>query len=720
MITIALDEQGDFENIKNELDTAPVFIGGIIYDDMGNENDYKNEKKRLKEYLKKICESVNVKYPIDLHYHSKNGVNNGSKVRRVKERFDHTIADYLEKGTYEGDNLIDGSRIGTYRLFVNLRGAKGKTELLYDDISEAVRENYASNLYLHMAEGVVERLLFHNPVLEEINHVKLQLAARMAVFKTTDLSVGSINERKKEYEKLGYRNESSSMNDDSIRAAYKLTNPYNYRTAIGREMLRGRKKSIMIDRISVKSIYYDRDTNNMDFLYLADLICSHLSYNKSGNTPDEWIKSFSGLANDINSNSENMIWGYDEADVYFENAWIAMEEGDYFRALSYAFNGTVCESSMREYYSQKWYPLIEKAIIKSVNTVDLSIAIRKFKAALMNNNINQQELVYIFKVLEKAGDKVYFSNSKEESTLYDLYDAGVSAFTHIGDLKNAKRCYDKTLQYAEYVATEVYLRTRNRMVVFLGDMLEFDKALKIADENVDYHEHLLEMKKKMFNNAEFVSLNYAIALSQRAQIYAFMEDDRAEDDFVKALEIMDKETPDRLITESYLMHYYISKQKKERYENLAKEYFGGKEELIDQFNYIAREGAKKRARFSLKYAIYVYIKALYVFYIQDVQRSSKLRKKLKDIDKALGKANKNAVRQINGHPWEIIYKYLSMIMFECGEIDAVEIYKVRIMAYVDGTDGIIKDIAIESLKACEAVEKKREDCLVSKYTYMYT
>ena len=32
-ITIALDEQGDFENLEGKLEKAPVFIGGIIYDD---------------------------------------------------------------------------------------------------------------------------------------------------------------------------------------------------------------------------------------------------------------------------------------------------------------------------------------------------------------------------------------------------------------------------------------------------------------------------------------------------------------------------------------------------------------------------------------------------------------------------------------------------------------------------------------------------------------
>ena len=47
MITIALDEQGDFENLKHKLRSEPVFIGGIIYDDAGDSDDYDREKSHI-------------------------------------------------------------------------------------------------------------------------------------------------------------------------------------------------------------------------------------------------------------------------------------------------------------------------------------------------------------------------------------------------------------------------------------------------------------------------------------------------------------------------------------------------------------------------------------------------------------------------------------------------------------------------------------------------
>lgn len=44
MFTIALDEQGKFENLINKLNTEHVFIGGVLYDDCGDSNDYDTEK----------------------------------------------------------------------------------------------------------------------------------------------------------------------------------------------------------------------------------------------------------------------------------------------------------------------------------------------------------------------------------------------------------------------------------------------------------------------------------------------------------------------------------------------------------------------------------------------------------------------------------------------------------------------------------------------------
>ena len=45
MITIALDEQGNFESLYDEKKTgAPIFIGGLVFDELGDEREYDHER----------------------------------------------------------------------------------------------------------------------------------------------------------------------------------------------------------------------------------------------------------------------------------------------------------------------------------------------------------------------------------------------------------------------------------------------------------------------------------------------------------------------------------------------------------------------------------------------------------------------------------------------------------------------------------------------------
>ena len=49
MITISLDEYGDFEKDGKE----PLFIGGIIFDDQEEKEEECTERKRIEAYYKK-------------------------------------------------------------------------------------------------------------------------------------------------------------------------------------------------------------------------------------------------------------------------------------------------------------------------------------------------------------------------------------------------------------------------------------------------------------------------------------------------------------------------------------------------------------------------------------------------------------------------------------------------------------------------------------------
>ena len=245
MITMSLDEQGDFENLNNKLNTEPVFIGGVLYDDCGDSNDYKTEKERLQKYFKSVCDTARGSYPEDLHFISNGAFNNGRTVKKVKTIFGNTIKEFLEEGTWKSHDFGLGPRKGKYYIFVSLRGENGKTGLLAQNVSEAVREDFASNLYIHMAEDVVERLLFHNPVIPDMEQVRLELATRRVILSGKDRT-----QRMKEYNKLGYAEVQRSEGQRKQKTTeYILTNPTNYRTAVEREMLHSGKNTLMMKEL---------------------------------------------------------------------------------------------------------------------------------------------------------------------------------------------------------------------------------------------------------------------------------------------------------------------------------------------------------------------------------------------------------------------------------------------------------------------------------------
>ena len=122
MITISLDEQGDFENLEQE--NAPIFIGGVIYDDEGDEEDTGTEKKRVVAYLQKVCEDTGNIFPRDLHFQRfAGGGNNGGKVAEVKQKIGETLQEFMEKGTYNGQTLISerGGKYYIFTIFFNFR-----------------------------------------------------------------------------------------------------------------------------------------------------------------------------------------------------------------------------------------------------------------------------------------------------------------------------------------------------------------------------------------------------------------------------------------------------------------------------------------------------------------------------------------------------------------------------------------------------------------------
>ena len=197
MITIALDENGDFEGFKGSGNKEPLFIAGIVYDDKGHDNDAWNEKERLDDYFRAVAKAVECNYPADLHVNKSN--TNGYNVKLMKTELQESLPEFFQQGTYKGKTIGKYKRHGQYRIVMMLKSGTGKTILNHKSTSMLVNDEYASNLYINMAYSTVSRLVFHNPFDLHVSKVKFDLATRLVPVKASD------TELCKKYINLGYK-----------------------------------------------------------------------------------------------------------------------------------------------------------------------------------------------------------------------------------------------------------------------------------------------------------------------------------------------------------------------------------------------------------------------------------------------------------------------------------------------------------------------------------
>ncbi len=722
MLTISLDEQGEFENIRNEdgRDKAPLFIGGVLFDDLDIRGEYQRERKRINLYLKMICKQADAVFPNDLHVNG-NG-SNRAKVRDVKQLLTKTLAEFLQKGyteTIENEYAAElngmSKRSGNYYLFAYLKFGTSMERMMRDSTSILIRDDVASNLYLHMAEEVTGRVIFHNPVIKDIRKVRFELATRRVV-----LDEGS--EHIQEYLDLGYRDDPDPSHKKEGKRTFILTNTDVYRTAMEREMMNTEKQTIEVENMGVKSIYYNSDEGNyrMSFLYLSDIVCSILGFKPDTSSAQALIGEFKSRADSLTGHGNNLIFAYDEVDLIFKKAWRKLEEKEYYDAALLVLKGQKMDSPYAPFYKKEWMQRLISRLSEEHDVPAYRIALQKFYASSFANDLQQDELVDMYVILESMLKQMKFRDVEEQASVYDLYDAGMTAFTHIGDSVRAKQCYDECMKYARFVKVERYLRTRDKMVVLLLDRFEFDRAMEISQENVLYQEELMAVRGLIFD-AEEASRHYGISLSQLGQAQTSLHLKEGEESFRKALSQMDEGTPDYLQTYSYLLHHYLEMGEKEKYDEWAKAYFGETSSLKKQFSFIAREGAKgDQARFSMKFALYVYVKGLYLFHLDDI--SEGLMETLADIEEEIGRiGGKEAKEQINNHPWEIIYKYLALIMLKKGNPAKADEYMAKIQPVLHYHEMILDAICVfgELEYKREKKETGCEDALLAQLAELF-
>ena len=660
MLTISLDEYGAFEeSVTDDI----RLIGGYIFDDRGDESERERERKRIDKYYRMVAEAygtddVQLKYPQSLHVQNGVAESAGRYVALMKNGVSATLPEFIQKGTFHGADIPSfRSRKGFYKLFICICGRQGKKNRLDEDTSILIRDSYASNLYFHMASLTVRRLIFHNPDYLSIPDISFILPTRT----TPDLEGEKLQE---------YKSIDASKNKNA--PAYTVMNNDIYRTIIQEEMRSQGKENIRIGGFSVTPIRYSVASSyepEQPFLYLSDSICSFLTYQLTGNSYNQKFEDLLGRLKRCSGN-QYYLFAYNDLDSMYEKSWQALETKDYFEALSFAYDGSKAVGEFSDIYKKTWFPKVSAKLKEFLDIHSFSEALYKLDKYLHLNNIDQDRLLYIFQNLERAATEIKAEDREEQDELkrilYRLYNAGISVNCHMGKSREAIQSYNKCMDYAYYMSIDVLLSTQNKLSTGLADFMHFDEALKVVDEQLSVQELLSDFRMDVLKripetvkNIELVSngnsLESAKAISQKGQILSFMRDPEAEDCFKEALGRMKKGSANYKISESYLLQYYLDNGMQDAYEETATDYFDGKTKAIDRFQYIVTEGVKEQSIIGFRYALYVFIRGLYLFEMDQCNRA--MKDKLLSIRKTAEKNKQN----INIHPWEIIYKYLILI-----------------------------------------------------------
>lgn len=700
MLTIALNEYGDFHHLGQDEENIKTihFIAGVVYDDMDNEQDAENERIRLDRFFRAVAEDSHSLYPQGFFGKLKVDETESEKrqetfnpdakkdMRILRDAIDTALPEFLAHGTYKGQQLVEMPRVGHYAIALTLKSEAGKTEYLQPYMSNVLHDKVASNLYWHMADGLVSRLVFSNPFALGVGHVRLELATQMI-----DV-LDSERERLSEYSRLGYtpyEYQDGHVKKEGI-TSYQVANAFAYRASLDRHMMELNCPALDV-KLRTVSLRMEEDdpesTIRNAFLYLATYICTNfIHYGADRAATDIFkFKKLVDFSNKLNSTHQNLLFVYDNVDTYFEQAMQAYLHGNYFAALCYTYDAYNCESKFQSYYKTNWFPFVEELIHSADDRVAIERAVQDFVNYANQSRIDAGKLHYVYEQLTYVLEDIQHLSCVDQRLIYAFYDGGVTAFNHLGESDFAVTCFQKCQSLAYTVPLETYMQTVRRRVVAKLDSYAFDDALALASYVVEYEEQIQCLREKLSMDDKAISLGQAY--SQLGQVYAYMEREEAESYFVKALSIFQEGADDYYRTLSYLLHYYIEAENQHDYETWALKYFGGAVNVSDQLTYITSMTDDDKAVQHESYALYVYIKALYHFYKYAVSKD--VIQRMVGLGKEVGQTLNYSVK---GHPWELIFIYMSLLGYDWNHMENVEYFKECIRKTVDNPGPAIRNI----------------------------
>ena len=663
MLIISLDESGSFERIEKNYIAE---IGGLIFR-IDEDNEQKaqallnKENKRIQKYLSETCLQAGAPFPNGLHF---NGayLHSGNKkqpdgAKKLNEALNNTLFDFL-KG--EG-KWSSNPPSGTYYSYALIGNDTGILQFSDRSAGNIVNDNYASNRYEHMAYRAIENNLIYNPLLENDNYLLL-MAQRTLPFENAD---SSNNEIRTEMEKIGVsnkerksRNTGKKQTNNSVQL-YSVTNTDTYRAFVANAIQNSHKINASF-AINVESINYNNYVKANGILYLTDIFCGilrsrhtalmqRIKKESDGTRRLEISRELNNFHNFLKKKlgkGRSFLWGYDDIDNQYHQAYRNFLSGNYFEALLLCNQMATASTSAADYYSEHWSETISDLIENSHQKQFLMAAVEK----LFNYISLPDYRLTIAKSICSSLNIFADNNELDEREMHAkflLKRIQMVLSNHEGNYTDAQVLFAECMKLAQYAGIEEVFELQNIRCVALLDQKHFEEARQVAEETWINEQLVFGLKEKYFPHIQSVGVHLGQTCSQCGQCCAFLEDyPKANRYFETALRHFGNDEVNKQKTRSYYLHALIEQGDKARYESVAAEYFG-------TANY-KKQYQKEDKTAAKSFALFVYMKALYTFYADSIDAAfiSKVIKYLKELYPSYGTV----------HPWELIFKYAYLLV----------------------------------------------------------
>ena len=339
---------------------------------------------------------------------------------------------------------------------------------------------------------------------------------------------------------------------------------------------------------------------------------------------------------------------------------------------------SVLMESIQVYKTSDYYRLFELAysmlVSRSEITIDglkfdgrsFSASVAALSGSLYQREPNVEKCLFIFELLWKMKKK--FQAQMWSGDWISLIKSGIACYNHVGQSRKAYALFEELEGMKQQIHVLEYLSIRNRAAVFLADSYRYAEACEMMKENVTQLEKIKDTYKKAAQDLEMEAADccqvtdLARSYSALGQYMTFLRLWDSENDillqgdpeaaFLKAIQEFGQQTINQNITYSHLLHYAIQRKDekgKQIFEKYQKAYFEREGNILEQID-------ETLEKWEFKYELYVLLKAIYTYYIEEVNEEF--------AEKIYGMLTNRKLLNCKEHPIELIYRYMGLILYE--------------------------------------------------------